>query len=302
MSNKILAVLVNYKSWEDSIEAVNSLLSQNLPFYKIVVVDNDSPNDSYNKLKSYFNKNNVVDIIKSEYNGGFSYGNNYGIKYSLDKYDTDFFLLINNDTLSQKNLNEVFLKNYYDLEKKYKKVVLTGKIYYESEKDVIWYAGGWYDKKKIYGYHCGVNKKDCDEFDKIKEVSFVSGCLMFFSKELISNVGYLPEEYFLYFEDVDYSLQITDKDYRMFYVPEAVIWHKVGRSTGCTVENINYYYLNRNRLILARKRLDYLNLFVFLFFFFSSRIFRFFQFLLIKKKAINTFKGSFEGISKKIRL
>ncbi len=288
---KTVAILVNYNNSSDTIEAVKSLQKQTLPFEKILIVDNNSTDSSLSALHNEF-VSNEIQILHSKANNGFAAGNNLGIRYALKNLDFDYFLIINNDTISDKNLNEKFVEYY---EKENSNIgILSGKIlnYYQPDKFLS--AGGYFDKLKCSGYHIADGEVDTGQHDNAKECSFLSACLWFFHKDLISEVGYLPEEYFLYLEDVDYCLQVQKAGYKLVYIPSAKILHKEGATTKVTKKNPNFYYTNRNRIICSKKHLNLFERINFLLFFFTSRIIRFFQYL-IQSKFINTFIGISEG-------
>ncbi|MGL4998949.1 MAG: glycosyltransferase family 2 protein, partial [Cetobacterium sp.] len=271
----IVVILVNYNGYTDTIEAVESLKNQNYEKnYKIIIVDNCSPDNSYEVLEKEYKNDNFVDVIKSDKNGGFSYGNNFGIKYAIKRYSQlKYFLLINNDTKSDKNMLKEFELYYEKNHKKENIGILTGKIYYYEPKNTIWYAGGNLKKKRGGALHIGAEEKDIKQYDQIKSIDFATGCLMFFSKKLIEEIGLLPEEYFMYFEDVDFSWKVIKNNKKIIYLPQIKIWHKIGRSSDLLKNIENYELFNKNRSILAKKYLSSREYFGFkIFMYFRSTI------------------------------
>jgi hypothetical protein len=81
---KTAAIIVNYNGSNDTIECVESLLDQFVPTHKIIIVDNYSPNNDYEILKEKFASSPSIVVLKSLKNGGFAYGNNFGIKYAME--------------------------------------------------------------------------------------------------------------------------------------------------------------------------------------------------------------------------
>lgn len=294
---RTIAILVNYNNPKDTIAAVNSLRKQSVPFHKILITDNNSSDDSVEILRKEFTIDDV-EILQSKENRGFAFGNNFALKYAMANLEFDFFLMINNDTISDENLNKNFIEYFSNNDSK-NIGILTGKIfnYYYPKK--ILSIGGEFHKIKCSGYHIGDGEIDHGQYDKVTECSFATGCLWFFHKSLISKVGYLPEEYFLYLEDVDYCLQVRSAGLKIIYLPTAKILHKEGSTTKVTKKTPNFYYTNRNRIICARKRLSRNDRIIFFTFFFITRFLRFFQYLS-EGKLINSFSGIFEGIKFKI--
>ncbi len=294
MNKKTIAITLNYKNFKDSVEAVDSLLLQTIPFFKIIIVDNCSFDGSYEKLCNYYKDHEIVKVIKSDYNGGFAYGNNFAMKYCFSQYQFDYFLLINNDTISDAKMLEVFEQSWERLCHTSKLGILCGKIYYYSNPELIWSAGGYISTLKLCGYHYGIGEIDKGQFEIEKKVSFATGCLLFFSKELIKSVGFLSEDYFMYVEDLDFCYKTLQSGYNIYYIPQAVIWHKINSVFLKNSNKTNYFFPNRNRIIFGRKyKKGFVKTIAFTFMI-VSRFIRFFQFLL-KGKLENPFKGILAG-------
>lgn len=287
----ITVIMINYKGTQDTVEAINSLKSQNFKDkFKIIVVDNCSPDNSFSILRDIYTEDSMVDIILSERNGGFAYGNNYGIEYALKNYNPDFFLLINNDTISDFNLLKVF-KEFYINNFDKNIGILTGQICYFNSPNIIWFAGGKLQRKRAGGIHIGENTLNCEAYNIQREIDFATGCLMFFHKSLIDSIGLLPEEYFMYFEDVDFSWKVINSGRKIIYLPTAKILHKVGKSSDILTSRKNYEQFNRNRSILAKKYLCSLSYINFKIFMYTRNTFKFFKHLICDKEFVNTYKG-----------
>lgn len=242
ISNKPLVgiILLNYNSGNDTIECINSIKEITYSNYKIIVVDNKSTDNSIEDIKAKYKD---VDIIENSTNGGFAYGNNIGIKYALD-HDVDYVLLLNNDTVVEKN----FLEEMVDISIKEEIYVLGCRINYFYDKSKIWYSGGKINWNKFYGEHIQDEKATED----IIEVDFITGCCMLLRKEVVQQF-LLPEEYFMYFEDVDYCIQLKDNGYKLMVAQNPLIYHKVSASSGGEESPFFIRYWNRNRIILMNK-------------------------------------------------
>jgi len=238
----VWTILVNYKNPELTIECVESLRKSKSDNLHIVVVDNNSPDNSYEQLIEKL-PNEI--IIKSEENNGFSAGNNIGIRYALE-HDAEYIMLLNNDTVIDEAMIEQLLNNSDDF------TVTVPKMYYYSQSETIWYAGGTINKKIGKTYHIGENKSDDGTFDEQKYVDFATGCCIMMSRAVIEKVGLWDEAFFLYWEDVDYSFRLAAAGIKILYVPEAKLWHKVNASTGST-SSLTVYYANRNRMYVMKK-------------------------------------------------
>lgn len=95
-----LAIIVlNYLNYEDTIECVNSILSYTYPIKGIVIIDNNSTNNSVRKLRSCYKNNHNVKILKAGKNYGYAKGNNIGITYAREHWGVEYVLCVNNDTV-----------------------------------------------------------------------------------------------------------------------------------------------------------------------------------------------------------
>lgn len=260
----VFAIILNWNKAELTIDCLRSLIktrTQNVNLHP-VVIDNGSIDNSVEVLKKFSRSLQGVDIklVINDKNLGFAGGNNVGIKYALEQ-EADYVLVLNNDTIVDKNLLIHLLKPF-----KNKRVgVVVPKIYfaegYEFHKNryrqkdlgkVIWYAGGNIDWENAFGVNRGVDEVDMGQFNKSVAVNFATGACMMIRADLFKKVGYFDEKYYMYFEDVDLSQKIIEAGFRILYNPNAKIWHKVAQSSAIG-SNLNDYYISRNRLYFGLK-------------------------------------------------
>lgn len=246
-------ILVNYNGAKDTIECIQSICKTEGEEYRIIVVDNCSTDDSVLKLEAVKQKYSF-ELIRSEINNGFSAGNNIGIKRAMEK-GTDYIWLLNNDTLVLPNtmteLKSCFKNNT-------KCGVSIAKILYERERNRIWYAGGAFNNTTARTEHWHFNENNEKLLDEVRKVSFATGCCFFMSKKACERIGYMDEDFFLYEEDVDYSIRTNQVGYDIIYNPYAIIFHKVSASTGAA-SPLSQYYCIRNRYMLIRKHFKGMN-------------------------------------------
>lgn len=243
----VYIILVNYNGAEDTIECVRSIKMSEMMDYHIVVVDNASTDDSIHRLVTIYDNDKKVTILESDKNLGFSGGNNLGIRLALE-HQADAVLLLNNDTVVDKE----FLNQLVMFDKKNKgPVFLTGKIMYYMEPSKVWYAGGGYSWYKGTTYHYMHNQQETLN-DQVQKVQFACGCLTYINKAALDKVGLMPEEYFLYSEDLAYSLEARNNEIPIFYIPTCKIYHKVSSSTK-KISELSSYYIIRNRFYIIKK-------------------------------------------------
>ncbi len=256
---RVFAVTINFNKndltmqWLESMEKIKkSDFSLNL-----VIVDNASREPF--SLTEKEKKENIHIIISND-NTGFTGGNNIGIQFSLDQ-GADYILIINNDTIVDENL----VKNLLDVLEKNPEIGLVApKIYFakghEFHKDrykkedlgkVFWYAGGYIDWGNVRSVHRGVDEVDHGQYDTIEKTGFASGCCMLIRKEVLEKVGFFEKRGFMYYEDAILCEEVKRKGYEIWYVPTAVLWHINAASSGGSGNNLQDYFITRNRMLFG---------------------------------------------------
>lgn len=243
MQRKVYILVLNWNGKDDTMDCLKSLQFTNYDNYKIVLVDNGSEDGSVSAVREKFPD---VEIVETGKNLGFAGGNNVGIQYAM-KQGADYIFLINNDTI----VNPDYLKELVVAADADPEIGAAGsKIYYFSESNRIWFAGGKINWLKNKGEHIGLDEIDVGQYDEMGEVGFLTGCSLLLKREVVEKVGLLRDDYFLYYEDADYSLRIKNAGYKIVYVPKSKIYHKVSRSTKPGSASYVYYHV-RNGLVCA---------------------------------------------------
>ncbi len=210
--------------------------------------------------------NKKLILILNKKNYGFTGGNNIGIMYAIDFLNPDYILLLNNDTVVDKNfLNELVVTGEEN-----KKIGFFGpKIYFYEHKgrnDIIQYAGAKQSLWLFNPKHIGFLEKDKNIYDKLKKVDYAHGSCMLVRVEMIENIGLLDPDYFCYREENDWAIRGQKAGWGSMYVPTSKIWHKGGRSTG-TISPMVIFYITRNDFILLKKHGNKLQIIIFIIYF-----------------------------------
>lgn len=286
-------IIVSYKNAYLTLECINSIYKSTYKEFRIVVVDNNSPDNTYDILKEKLPKS--VILIRTDKNGGFSYGNNVGIKYALNN-NAEYIMLLNNDTVIDSNLIFNLLQNTNEF------TVTVPKIYYYEYPNKIWYAGGKYNYIKGDAIHIGKNKKDNQKFNQKREVDFVTGCCVLIQKDILKKIGMLDESFFMYHEDVDLSFRLKENKIKMLYIPSAKMWHKVGSTSGYETP-LTIYYGNRNRFFIINKyKIGFLSIVYIFFTRILKIIFGFFKKNNYDKYILKAWNDYKKGITGKVDL
>lgn len=235
---RVLIILVNYNSTQHTIECVKSLSNQIEDDIDIYIVDNASNEQEIEMLKSCHYKNLIIDFQNQ--NKGFAGGNNVAIEYAIRNNYTHV-LLLNNDTVVPGGFIQK-LKQIINLNSD---KVISPKILDYYNPNIILYAGGdisyWRGSVKIRGVG-----EVSTKYSDTRKITFAHGCCMVIPIDVIKNVGLLPEDYFLYYEDVAYSADVLSYGYSIVYQGDLYIFHKESISTGSFSDTYQYYFL-RNR-------------------------------------------------------
>jgi hypothetical protein len=233
----INAIILNYKNYKDTRECIISLEKQIIPegySLKILIIDNNSEDDSTLKIQKEYPQ--YTYIFNNE-NYGFAKGVNQGI--DLKFKESDFFLLVNNDAILEKNC----LNNLLEISKG--KALVGPVIFYKDNPDTVWQGGGFYSKIRMNIVVPDKNKKIVST--KIKKVEFLSGCILLIPKKVIDIVGKLDEKFFFYGEDLDFCLRAKKKHVEILYSPNVKAWHNIeditsSRTSSFVLKNLAFSY------------------------------------------------------------
>lgn len=244
INEKIYIIILNWNGYSDTIRCVASLLQQSYKNFEILIVDNGSTDGSEAMLKKSFPN---ITLLQTGKNLGFAGGNNVGIGYAL-KEKARYVLILNNDTLCDKNLLQTLL----EAAQSSSKVGIVGSlIYYFDNPRRFWNSSGGYFRPTRKNFHSNVSIREESEDNKYIKVDYVSGTCMLINTSLLKRVGLIPEEYFLYYEDLDFSLAAKRAGYDIFLAKKSRILHKI--SASMNNQDMKLYYLTRNGFLFAKK-------------------------------------------------
>lgn len=196
------------------------------PEVRIILVDNGSTDGSL----EFTNKNYPeVEVIGLEKNYGFAKAVNEGIKYALKDERVKRILLLNNDIECEEYFLEEMLKGF--TEDFIGSVACKMMNYYN--RDVFDDAG---DFIKLIGspYARGHGEKDTGQYDKPEFIFGACAGAAMYRRKIFDVIGFLDEDFFAYYEDVDFSFRIQLAGYKCFYNPKAICYHKRGATSGYT--------------------------------------------------------------------
>ena len=245
----ISIIIINWKKYELTRNCINSVEKSSFKNFKIILIDNESQNDFSDEI----NKNEKIYIIKNKNNEGFARANNQGIKYSL-KNGFDYVLLLNNDTLITNNLLDSLIKQSNTLNQK---IIQPLILNYDGTK--IWNAGGTINN--FFGTF--KTHKKGESFTGLKSnmdfTDWFTGCCVLIKSEVFNDIGYFDENFFAYYEDIDFSIRLKANGYSIAMLNDSYLKHfesASSKSNNQSEGNLSPYvhYLNiRNHILLLNK-------------------------------------------------
>lgn len=245
----IVPIILNWNRREDTLECLRSLSVVAYPRFEAVVVDNGSADGSQKMIREEFPN---VTLLETGHNVGFAAGNNLGIQHAL-KNGAEYIMLLNNDTVVARDC----LEKLIEASRSHENYSIFGpKILFYDRPELIWSAGSKIDWRRGNCMQIGYGEDDNGQYDTPNEVNAFSGCAIMFRREVAERIGLLDPRFFLYYEETDWCARAKEAGFRMLYVPEAKVYHKVSATMGRNSAEMIYYFV-RNRLLFICKRSEF---------------------------------------------
>lgn len=248
-------ITVNFNQHQVNIDFLNSL-KKNISSYpqEVIFVDNGSKIEYEELYKEIYPS---LNYIRSEKNLGFAGGNNLGIKVAKG----DYILFLNNDTEITPNLINDLVS---EMEKNPKIGLISPLILFYDQPKIIQYAG-FTEMNYLTGRNSGIGSMNADENQYVNDsraTGYCHGAAMMCRKSDLATVGLMPENYFLYYEELDWCEKFKNAGLQMWFLGKAKIYHKESISVG-KESAIKTYFMTRNRLLFIRRNTGHLNTFLF---------------------------------------
>jgi GT2 family glycosyltransferase len=279
-TRRTAAVVLNYRRAGDTVDCVASL-SQLDRALDIVVVDNNSGDGSLELLRTELPKllagrsdiafqelvaptaqvdwgdrgNRALLLVGSGWNGGYAFGNNIGAKLALQRADTAFIWVLNNDTTvaDASSLDALIARMDQD-----ETIGICGStvVYSTQSKGIQTRAGSMCQPLRGRFMPLGAGESPADPVDTAaieKSLAYVNGAASFVRRTLYEVVGPMREDLFLYYEEYDWACRLKPR-FRLGYAADSIVYHKVGAAIGTEGDDggspLSAYYLSRNRIRL----------------------------------------------------
>ncbi|MEN6294147.1 MAG: glycosyltransferase family 2 protein [Methanobacterium sp.] len=281
MDPKVAIIILNWNGWEDTTECLESLYQINYENYDVILVDNNSEDNSieiiknqcyngiYNKSKEYKqvikveeyeeqdiesmdykvkeNEGKKLFLLKNSKNYGFAKGNNIGIKFALKVFKPEYILLLNNDTYVDEN----FLKELIKATEIRDHVgIYAPKILNANNPKKIDSTGHIFSWGRIVDR--GNGKIDKNQYDNKINVIGAKGAACLYKREMLESIGLFKEEYETLYEDSELSWRAHNNSWNARFVPKSLVYHKISKSIKKVDSRISYYQkLSLNNITLT---------------------------------------------------
>lgn len=250
---RVFIIVLNYNGCEDTLECLASCERQNYPELAVLLADNGSSDGSVVAVKECFPE---VRVIENGENLGFAAGNNRAISLALSE-GADYVMLLNNDAIAA---DQELVTKLVDFERSNHTGPVSPVVLYTGT-DTVWMGGARVDYLLGRIRHLGIGKSYAD-FSSLTPypAQYVSGCCMLLSRALLEELGLLDEDYFFFYEDVDYCFRAAAAGKPSYVVPGAFVHHRKSASSGTAGKNgvsqFRAYHMGRSAMIFAGKRLS----------------------------------------------
>jgi len=251
---KVAIITITYNSSNVIIPFLKCLSESSFKDFKLFIIDNNSVDETVEIICKI--KKIDVQVIENKKNIGVAAANNMGIKLALDQ-GYQKVLLSNNDIVFDKNI----IGDLVNFSKNQSSSISSLKIMYEHDKDKIWYCGGFFNfNKGLVPEHLGIGQPDFGQYNHLKHSDYAPTCFVLFDSKVFSEIGFMDEAYFVYFDDTDFFYRVKKNgNFKLLVNQKIKIFHKVGSLTSTSdakgkksnffiSQNIqnHFYFLKKN--------------------------------------------------------
>ncbi|WP_318507240.1 glycosyltransferase family 2 protein [Bacillus sp. T3] len=283
----VYIVILNYNNPDDTIACVEEAEKINYENFKIIIVDNFSKDNSEAILKQRFPQHT---FLQTGANLGYAGGNNIGMKFAKDQ-NADYICILNNDVITDKD----FLKMLLDYLETNPNVGVVGPRVCEYDKPELVQSTG-----AMINFNTGrvnvLNNLVHEDQVKGKIIScdYVGGACLLFKSNILNEVGYFPEDYFLFYEETEWCLNIKKMGYEVICYCDAKVIHK-GSASINQISGLSEYFMYRNVVIFMNRNAKMNQLLVFYPYLILYSLYR----GVIKKDGLKFAKYFYHGLTSK---
>jgi len=246
MIGNLIIVILNMNLKDDTLELIHSLLQAGSAPEQIILVDNGSSDGSVQAIRETFST--TLHVIENSENVGFAAGNNQGFELAY-QMGAQWVLLLNNDTIVATDFFDqvdiALLEN-----KDYQ--IFAPAIYYYSDPEILWHLGSTAIPGTLLARNCYQGHPLPANLPDLMPVDYISGCAMLIQRDVYEKIGLFDEQFFAYWEEVDFCFRARKAGFRIGVFGRGKIWHKVSKTANQDKSQKHYLY-HRNMIYYVRK-------------------------------------------------
>lgn len=291
MINPLVYILVlNYRGLKDTIECVESLKKINYDNYRIVIIDNNSDDGSEDVLRHQYADENI-DIVQTGENLGYAKANNIGIRMAIES-NAKYTCILNNDVVVSKE----FLTELVNGMERQRRIAIAGPLILDYYEGKIQSAGARinFAKGECSFNYCSKEVEDV-EYDEIS-CDYVEGACILVRNDLIAEIGFIPDDYFLFYEETEWCCNARKNGYIVICNTKSIIKHK-GSVSMHNIGEFQFYFLNRNRVMFIKRNASLQQKLFFFFYLFAQTVYR----ICIKGDSIKLIGHYIDGLDNRNR-
>ncbi len=271
----VAILLLNWNGSGDTLDCLDSLRNLDYPNFKIILCDNGSSDDSLELFVRWAEQHAVshctlsrhdaetattpvqekLIIIENHANLGFAGGNNVGLRFALTQSFEYLWLLNTDTTVKPDALTKLIAEVQSD-----PRIGMCGStlLYYHAPDTIQTLCGGTINRRTGEPHHIGAFQtfqQPISQADVLKRLDYVMGASMLASRKFLEEIGLMEEQYFLYYEEIDWAERAKGK-FKLGYAPLSIVYHKEGRSVGNqpkAYSTTSIYFMTRSRIRFMRK-------------------------------------------------
>ena len=243
---KAWIIVLNWNNPGDTLACLESLQRVDYASHSVLVVDNGSTDNSVSAIRKRYPD---VCLLETGENLGYAGGNNVGIRRALQQ-GAEYVCILNNDVVVAPGFLGFLLSA---LESAADVGVVTPLVLDTGTPGCVWALGARVGRRtaNVDRLYAGADPETVIGREPF-EVDAASGSAFLVSRGVLEEVGLLDENYFLYFEEIDWCLTVRRAGYRILAVPRSRVWHKVSATLGEKSALIDYYMLRNHLHVVLR--------------------------------------------------
>jgi len=245
----VTIVIVNYRTPRLTIDCTESLLLSVGVQPRIIIIDNDSRDDSVAQIGAHFRQHPDVTLHARSVNDGYTGGNNSGVDLALEA-GARFAFVLNSDTIVAPECLRMLID---EMESDPSIALVHPRIFFGDAPELLWFGGSTFSLWNGLPAFVGHRRSASEGWTTRRDLPFASGCALLVRLDAFERPLFDPA-LFAYAEDLDLSLHMRKRGWRIRYVPEALVWHYEGSSHRSAGGQALRFYLDTRNIIRVVSR------------------------------------------------